>query len=149
MDVFQSVWREAIGSLESYEYRGEGSFLAWLATVLRNKLTARASRLRAVKRGGESPAPSASVYSRALSRSAVSEPGPETRAECDEDRERLLQTVEQLPPEPRKLVRWALLEGVPHGEIGRRLGIGADAARVRVARAEAKLTALFLRLHGR
>lgn len=146
VDVFQSVWREAISSLKHFHYRGEGSFLAWLATVLRNKLSSRAERMRTVKRGG--PAPSGSVYAKALSRSADAKPGPATRAEHDEDEELLLQTVEQLPADQRDLVRWALFEGRTHREIGRRLGIGEDAARMRVARAEARLSTLFRRLHG-
>ena len=148
MDVFQSVWREAIGSLEQFEYRGEGSFLAWLATVLRNKLASQVARNQAEKRGGGARVPSGSAFTRAVSTRPVPEPGPESRVEVDEDRQLLLRTVEQLPPEPQELVRWALLEGLSHQEIGARLGISKDAARMRVARASARLTAEFRRLHG-
>lgn len=146
MDVFQSVWGEAIGSLRHFEYQGEGSFLAWLATLLRNKLATRVERLRAVKRGGSPPAQLGTELSEAAFAPGVAKPGPGTRAEDDEERELLLQAVERLPAEQQALVRGVLFDGRTNQEIGDQLGISADAARMRIARAMARLTSEFHRM---
>src|SRR5262245_53550631 len=49
-DLVQSTCREALRHAERLEYRGEGSFREWLATIALNKLRERERFLRAAKR---------------------------------------------------------------------------------------------------
>ena len=74
--------------------------------------------------------------------------GPASRLAREEERERLIRAIDELPDPQRELMRWSLLEGLPHEVIAERLGIGADAARMRVARASAKLVSEFRKRHG-
>jgi RNA polymerase sigma-70 factor, ECF subfamily len=135
VDVLQSVWREAVGSLGRFEYRGEGSFLAWISTLLRHKIAARYARRTDAARG----ALGGEAQERALEAAPAVGPSPSECATAEELRGELLASLERLPQPMRQLLRWAYFEGAGPTELGKRLGIGSDAARMRLARAEARL----------
>jgi RNA polymerase sigma-70 factor (ECF subfamily) len=67
-------------------------------------------------------------------------PTPERRASLEQQAERLLAAVRQLPLEQRQLVTLAL-EGLPHQEIAGVLGISVNNVAVRLSRARSALQA--------
>ena len=77
-DLVQTVCREALQSVERYEWRGEGSFRRWLFTLALNKLRNRADYTppNAGTQPGSSPAPTRSARLPAAS-GRVSTPSPE------------------------------------------------------------------------
>lgn len=56
-----------------------------------------------------------------------------------EDSDRLERALERLPVHYRSVVRWAYDEGLPHAEIGRRLGRSEEASKMLLMRALVKL----------
>jgi len=148
VDLVQTVWLEAFRNLHRFEYRGEESFLAWITAVLRNEIGTRLERARTVKRGAARSAKGVAGTELLLDAVPRAEPGPSTGAELDEEQELLLQAVASLPAAHADLVRWAVLEELPLAEIARRLEVTEGAARMRAARATARLTREFRRLCG-
>lgn len=140
-DLVQSVCREVLEGVQrgAFEYRGEAQFRQWLYQAALHKITTKARFHDAKKREqrredslddlldsqGEVPF----GVSRTPSRAAV----------AGEEYARFLAAMALLPPEQRQVVEWAQLEGVPHKEIARRLGISEPNSRMVLSRALARL----------
>lgn len=132
IDVLQSVWREAVRGLGSYEHRSESSFLAWVSAIVKHKLSGRRRRPPEPSRIGEG-------------RDALlpgTDPSPSECASAAEERERLIAVLQRLPAEQRQLLQWVYFEHAGIPDLAERLHVGIDAARMRLARAEARLAAL-------
>jgi RNA polymerase sigma factor (sigma-70 family) len=147
-DVVQSLWREAFVDLKHFEPRGEGSFLNWMTQLAKNKLASKVEFYRADKRAGGAKASSSEAKSvlAALSARGI---GPATSAGNREEQEHLRRALEKLPDDQRTILRMFWFERVRQSEIGKRLEIGEDAARKRLARAEAALLKELRRLSGK
>jgi RNA polymerase sigma-70 factor (subfamily 1) len=66
--------------------------------------------------------------------------GPvETASGCDGKRSRLAAAIARLPDDQRQLLRWRYNEGLSFAEIGRRLEIKEDAARMQISRLVSEL----------
>jgi RNA polymerase sigma-70 factor (ECF subfamily) len=141
-DIMQSVWREAIKSLKGFEYRGDGSFLAWVTTILRHKVARRAD---AAHRNMHSPGAANSDF---LAAHADDRTGPTADVRNQEDLRLLRLALQEMDDEKREVLQLSWFEGMKHREVGDRLGITEDAARMRVTRAESELVKAFRRLHG-
>ena len=70
--------------------------------------------------------------------SSIQEPGtsPPSR---DDQRSRLADAIARLPEEQRRLLRWRYNDGLTFSQIGERLGLKEDAARMQVARLVAEV----------
>ena len=66
---------------------------------------------------------------------ASSDPDPEAQAQVASQVERLLNALEQLPPECREALLLNRLDGLTHAEIGRRLGVSTKTVQRHIERA--------------
>lgn len=137
-DVLQEAYLTAYLKLADFEDRGEGSFARWVARILDNKLRHEARRfLRAEKRSAkrevrltESPGgPKAEHRAR----------GPATEASVQDDRARVRGQLEDLSESDRQILTLVHEASLGFKEIGERLGITSDAARMRYGRALARM----------
>lgn len=133
-DIAQSVCREALAGLGRFEYRGGGSFRAWLLRHadlrLRNKARhwERDKRTKAREQGGSVELERVATF---LSPS---------RAACTrEELERVFVALRALPSDYREVILLARVDGLSHDEIACRLGRTPLATRTLLSRALARL----------
>ena len=115
-DVLQVAFLRAWERIESFEYRGEGSFIAWiqqiLFNVLRDDIRHHARGIRDTSR--EEP--------RQLHRMAPEQPEPDQKVELEEESMRLVAAMEALPTLEQRLIRLRLRDGRSWREIATRTG---------------------------
>jgi RNA polymerase sigma-70 factor (ECF subfamily) len=134
-DVIQSALAEAVRALPSFEYRGEGSFLRWLGTIVEHRVRNHVRALRREKRTREAEA--RGVRPGEL---AAPDPSPSQNAIGLEFEARYAEALERAAPEDKELLLLHLELGASHGEIAAALGLASpDAARMRLGRALARL----------
>ena len=144
-DLTQTTFREAVRDFPRYEYRGQRSFLNWLARILQNKIRDKAEFYSAAKR--DSSRESRLTIVRPDGDDLVFEPasmGPSaTRTvERDEEFEILHEHLEQLSALHREALRLVFFDGLTLREAGRRMdGRSEDAVRMLVRRAADHLRA--------
>lgn len=140
-DLVQTVCREALQSVERYEWRGEGSFRRWLFTVALNKLRNRADYHAAARRDtgrvvagndfvGETPGGF----------------GPSQHAIAAEAAAKFEASLDRLEEDQREVILMARVIGMSHAEIAAELGLAEGAVRTRLSRAMAKLATLMASL---
>ncbi len=127
-DVLQSTFLTAFRELDTYEYRGEGSFLSWMVTILRRRLT---TRLRGV-----------ASEKRDLGRDRALTPGSEGLSASPsellfspENQAQLMQAVADLPDEEREVVILHFFDKKTMAQIARDLDLPVKTVRRRVAHA--------------
>lgn len=123
-DIFVTAWRKIDDIPQGHEAR------LWMYGVARNAVrnTERGSRRRvrlAAKAGTIAPNPP---------------PGPEEVVVRRAEDRLIVDAMSSLKPDDQEALRLHLWEELPHAETGRVLGISADAARVRIARAIKRMT---------
>jgi RNA polymerase sigma factor (sigma-70 family) len=143
-DVVQSALVDAVVDLPRFEYRGKGSFLRWLSTIVTHKLLHRARDLRRKKRDADRvetlPGDSTDPRDNPVLATA---PSPLDVAAGRELEERYLRALAQLPEPERQLVTMRLDLRWQYGAIAAALSLGtADAVRQRLARALTRLEGL-------
>ena len=145
-DVVQSVCREVLEGLGRFEYRGVGSFRAWLFTAALAKVRGKGRFHRAEKRdvGREEDAPVSAegegrIYSGLLSPEASPSEGA-IGHECALSIERAMDT---LSSDHREILLLARVVGLTHREIAQRTGRTERAVRSLVHRATVALLAAF------
>jgi RNA polymerase sigma-70 factor (ECF subfamily) len=130
-DLIQDALVDAVRGFDGFRPRGPGSFRAWLATLLENRLRmslrhgdrARRSPARQEALGPPSAGPPASITS-------------PSEAAAREERERSLRNaLEGLAPRHREVLRLVKLEGRGVAEAARLLGTSENAVKKRLARA--------------
>lgn len=136
-DLVQTVCREALQSVERYEWRGEGSFRRWLFTLALNKLRNRADYHAAERRDA------ARVI---VGTDAVGETpggfGPSQHAIAGEAAAKLEASLDRLEEDQREVILMARVIGMSHTEIAAELGLAEGAVRTRLSRAMARLATL-------
>lgn len=133
-DLVQTVCREALQSVEHYEWRGEGSFRRWLFTLAMNKLRNRADYYAAERRDA------ARVV--AGSDAVDATPGgfgPSQHAIAGEANAKFEAALDRLDEDQREVILMARVIGMSHAEIAAELGIAEGAVRTRLSRALARL----------
>ena len=126
-DVVQETILRALRSIESFEWRGDESFLRWLAGIAEHILRDQADRER-LRRAV------------ALESDVAGEgTSPSVAARREERFSRLEQAIEVLPPEYREVILLARVEGLPVQKIAERLGMTPNAVSQRLWRALRKL----------
>jgi len=147
-DVVQSVCREVLGDLPHFEFRGVGSFRAWLFTAALNKVRQKAEFHRAQKRdiarevraeGGDDSR--ASVGAGLYASLCSLEPSPSQNAIANELAARIERAMDRLPADDREMLLLARVVGLTHREIGERMGRSESAVRSLVSRASVRLLA--------
>jgi RNA polymerase sigma-70 factor (ECF subfamily) len=140
-DVIQTSLTEAVRTLPSFEYRGEGSFLRWLGAIVENRVR---DHVRALHRERRNPERETGLGPD-LDGDAR-DPSPSQHAIGREFEDRYARALELVAPADKELLLLHLELGASHAEIGAALGLAsADAARMRIARALARLQRM---IHG-
>jgi len=141
-DLAQSVCRELLQQMPTFDYRGEAAFKAWLFTAAMRKLVERQRYYEADKRdvGREVHAAATTesadllaVYGHVLT--------PSRNAQAHEAMERLERAFDALPPDYRDVIVWHRIVGLSQREVGERMGRSEIAVQRLFARAMAKLSA--------
>jgi RNA polymerase sigma-70 factor (ECF subfamily) len=135
-DLVQSACRELL--TRSADFEGdETAFRRWLFRTAERKLVDRARHWRAERRD---PAREAGVATELQAGPASGcTRTPSREAELAEDVLRLERALARLSPDHRDVVRLARLEGLPHREVGHRMGRSEGAVRALLFRALAEV----------
>ena len=148
-DVVQSVCREVLEDLPQFEFRGVGSFRAWLFTAALNKVRQKGAFHRAQKRDVarevrvEAADDSRAAVGAALYASLCSpEPSPSQHAIANEQAARIERAMDQLSPNQREVLLLARVVGLTHEEIAERMGRSMNAVYSLLSRASVGLLAL-------
>ena len=138
-DLVQSICREVLADLGSFEHRDGPGFRAWLATVALNKIREKVRFHGAERRGAHREDGSLDQLGEAWA--AERDPSPSQHAIGAETRARLEAAFDRLGEEQREVILLARVLGLPHAEIARRTGLGEAAVRSRLSRALVALSA--------
>jgi RNA polymerase sigma-70 factor (ECF subfamily) len=146
-DLAQTTFREAVRDFGQYEYRGEGSFLAWLVKILQNKIRDKAEYYAANKRDAarELSADERIGESGDLKRYEPPSRDPSaTQVLVREEELKVLRSaLEELSPDHRKAIALVLFEGLSLRDAGAQMeGRSEDAVRMLLRRAEGRLLEL-------
>jgi RNA polymerase sigma-70 factor (ECF subfamily) len=115
-DVLQVAFLQAWERIDSFEYRGEGSFIAWMrqiiSNVLRDDIRHHACGIRDASREER----------RKLSAISRDRSDPEQQVALEEEQAQLSSAIEELPPLERRLINMRLYDGQSWREIAARTG---------------------------
>ena len=128
-DATQAAFMKAYRSLGSF--RAGAGFRPWLLRIVRNEALNR--RRSAGRRAGLA----LKIASDPVSGDAA--PSPEAVVVRDDDRRRLLEAVEQLPPGLRSVIEYRYFLGLSEAETARALGMATGTVKSRSARAIERL----------
>lgn len=132
-DVVQSALFTAFREIDSYEYRGAGSFKRWLVTILRRKLHQRnrdqLAGMRDAQRERDLPDPGEGVPDPAGASS------PPEQADRAEQLGRLLVAVGELPDDERRIVVARVFDGLPLARIALEMGLSESTVRRKLDKA--------------
>lgn len=115
-DVLQVAFLRAWERIESFEYRGEGSFVAWIQQILLNVLR---DDIRHHARGIRD---AAREERRQLTKMSPEQPDPDQQAALEEESLLLVAAIEALPVLEQRLIRLRLRDGRSWREIAARTG---------------------------
>jgi RNA polymerase sigma-70 factor (ECF subfamily) len=141
-DIAQSVCRELLAGLDTFDWRGEEAFRGWLFTAALRKVADRAAHYGAAKRElarEQAPGDDAQA-AEILCRAWGSLSSPSGHAIAREQAERIGRLFETLGEEEREVLSLARVAGLSRAEIGRRIGKSEGAVRVILHRALVKLS---------
>ena len=137
-DAVHDAILSALERIPTFDYRGEGSFLAWLLRSAEHQIQNRLRAAGTLKRGG-GPVQSLDA--------APVPPSPDTTpsnaAAHREDEARVRECIERLPPREREIILLRRYLALEMDEICTELELpSAGAARALLSRAQARLAAL-------
>ena len=139
-DAAHDAILSALGRLDEFEYRGEGSFLAWLLKSAEFQVLHRIRHIEARKRG--------SGAHQNLEDDGVSEPGianhtPSKVAGAEELAERVRHCLDLMPAREREIIVLRRYMELDMAEVCEELGLpSAGAGRTLLCRAQARLSGL-------
>ena len=131
-DVVQETFRLALESIESFESRGDDSFIRWLGHIAENVIR-KAARTTARK-------PSTEEILEIADRTTTP---PSANLRRDERFDRLQSALESLPPDYRQVIRLSRIEGLKTEEIAERMGRSTSAVKQLLFRALRRLRDTF------
>jgi len=135
-DAVHDAILAALHSIEQFEYRGRGSFLAWLLVVAERQIVDKVRAIGAVKRGGSANAVS-------LEGIAASDATPSQVAEGQEAEVRLRRCLDSMAPHERDVVMLRRYLGLSFEEISVELQMtSVGATRALLSRAQARLAVM-------
>ena len=127
-DVFFEVWR----SVEAF--RGESRVSTWIFGIAHFKCAAALRRRGRLKRASIVPVPDET-----LANLAEAPERPEARVDARAALRTVGEQIDALPPDQRRLLEMAWIEGRSYDEIAEQLSVPAGTVKTRVARARARL----------
>jgi RNA polymerase sigma-70 factor (ECF subfamily) len=113
-DVTADIFVRVVESLDRFEYRGEGSFAAWLFRIAQNHVN---DFYRTIRRKGE-PLPLHDIHN--IPSEAIA---PDTSVIEQERDARLRQMIETLSPRRQEIIRLRFFAGLRNQEIAAVLGL--------------------------
>ncbi len=134
-DILQDAFSKAYVGLESFEYRGEGSFRRWLRQIVFHEF-------RNLLRSQQAERSSVEYDTRALEKAHRAEGRGDAPSQLPselESRELLLQRMAELPEEEHELITMRIFEQKSWEEIGEVLGCSRILASQRFDRTIARL----------
>jgi len=151
MDLVQETLIHVLSGLDRFTYTNEGDFVRWLSKIAENELRGNMRKLRAERRDIRREVRFEGYRSRTGGRfvgtpDVIKTTTPSVIESRKEDLARLERAIDELRPEYREVIIWVKIDGLSYGEIGRRLGKSADAARMLATRAMAALATAFRRI---
>jgi len=136
-DLLQDAMLAALRGLQGFEYRGEGSFLAWLLQTARNELLQRLRAGNRKKRAGNHE-----TWSR-VGEPVNDDATPSQVAIGNELEDRVQACIEQLPDNQRTIIMLARYLDCSAAEIAEKMELPSQgAARAMLMRAQARLVRL-------
>jgi RNA polymerase sigma-70 factor (ECF subfamily) len=135
-DVVQEAWLTAFQRLDTFEFRGEGTFEAWLGRIVENKVRDEVRRfLRTGKRDARREGPDPETM-------GVREPAPSPSSVVanNEAGQVLEARIRRLPPRARLVVDLVHREGLTWSAAGERMECTPEAARKLYARVIGRLS---------
>lgn len=134
-DIAQSVCREVLQNLSTFNYGGEAGFKHWLYATALRKMQKRHEHWRKEKREAAREVND----ERALLNAYCSVSSPSGRAMTKEELVRIEQAFDELDDEDREVITLARVVGLPHKEIAEAMNRSEGATRVLLHRALTKL----------
>lgn len=138
-DLVQSVCRQVLEHIDTFEYRSEEAFRAWLFKTALNKIRERARFHRAERRapgreqGAEEDA-LVPMYARITT--------PSEAAAARELAERMEAAFDRLPEDYREVITLSRIVGLPRPEVARAMGRSEGAVSMLLSRALVELVAV-------
>jgi RNA polymerase sigma-70 factor (ECF subfamily) len=133
-DVLQEAFVKAWAKIDTFEYRGEGSFRLWLQKIVfhsfRNLIRAQKGEQQKLRTSSE----------REMAEALARVPRPSQLISEIESLERIFEKLAQLPDESRELITMRIFEKKSFQEIGEILGISRVLASQRFSKAIAEVT---------
>lgn len=127
-DLVQESMCLAIGSLDRFEHRTEGSFRSWLAACVENAIRNEARKHDAIKRGAGKVQRIADLAQTRLAESLFPDgtPGASQAARDREDEEQMEAALLQLAPRYREVIALRVHGEMSHREIAEAMGLPSE-----------------------
>jgi RNA polymerase sigma-70 factor (ECF subfamily) len=143
-DLAQTTFREAHRDFKSYNYRGEGSLLAWLIQILQNKIRDKAEFYSAGKRDLSKErameGPKNGEGERRIFEPSADDLTVTMQVQQGEDFDLLRKALEELTDVHRQAITLVFFQGMSLRQAGEEMeGRSEDAVRMLLRRAEARL----------
>lgn len=140
-DVVQETFLDAHCGFGQFQGQTEPELKSWLRRILRNNLLNMVRRYKQSKRriAREVPLEVWTASAPAEQGLPARKDTPSRHAIHEEEAQLLARSLERLPEVPRQVITWRHQEYCSFEEIGARLGVSADAARMSWARAVRRL----------
>ena len=145
-DLLQDIWTKVYRSLAGF--RGASRFTTWLHSIAVNmsiNFIKRRARRRAVS--FEEATPSENGEISPAETLLVSPHTPRTEASLGELQQRLTEALDQLTPDHRAVVTMFDIQGMPHAEISKILGVSEGTIRSRLFYAHRQLQSYLSDFH--
>ncbi len=142
VDLVQSLWTDVLEELDGFEYRGPGSFPAWLRACLANKIREKQRFHLAARRDARqtTPLPEEEILG---GTSAAGIRGRDRTPSLDvrqaEELECFLRVLDEFPEVHRTVLVLRLRDELPYAEIAKRIGRSVEATKRLGSRAQRKL----------
>jgi RNA polymerase sigma-70 factor (ECF subfamily) len=137
-DIAQSVCREALRDLPTFEYRGAASFRSWLYTTALNKIRQRGRFYLAEMRTPEREVSEGELASLADRYASICTPSQDAVAR--ETAESIEAAFDELPEAHREVIALARVAGLTTAEIAQEMGRTEKAVRNLLSRALVRLS---------
>jgi RNA polymerase sigma factor (sigma-70 family) len=135
-DIVQSACRELLSDLNrESQVRGGLAVLRWRFLRRALRKIVQKHRYHAAQKRRLGRAAGGNAVDAALDLAL----GPVARLVEAERAERLARAMQQLSIRHQRVIEWVHFDGMPHAEVGRRLGCSEDASKMLLSRAKARL----------
>lgn len=141
-DIVQSACLAAFQNLHQFEWRGPGSFRAWLCALAENVVRNHRQYHLAQRRDPQREIVREDNSEARLSEAYASIATPSCHAAAREQILRFEKALDSIPPGHRDVVVMSRILGQPHAEIARRVGKSEAAVRTMLSRALVQLASL-------